>query len=86
MECEKYFPNQKEVERVMFKILSHYGINLYDDVQRLKAEVADMVERYDVPDVSLAISLAESTEDAELILEIYHAIWDLEFTKNKRRK
>lgn len=85
MECEKYFPDQKEVERIMFKILAHYGIDLYDDVQQLKTELGDMVEHYDVPDVNLAISLAESTRDAELILEIYHAIWELEFTKNKRK-
>lgn len=62
------------VVEIVFKILAYYGIDLYDDVQRFKKDIAC---RWN-DDIEIAISLCSSNEEAELIREIYHAIWMLE--------
>lgn len=79
------FPNQKEVERIMFKLLSYYGIDLYDDVQSLKAD-CPIVYRYEVHDVDIAVSLAETNGQMDLIHDVFHIIWELEVYKLNRRE
>lgn len=88
MAYEFTFPNQEDVERTTFKILSHYGIDLYDDVQKLKAEMPNIVKRYEIYDVDIAVSLAESNSQMDLIRDVFHVVWELESYKlnRKRRK